>query len=88
MAAALSYRTLFGLLPVLVVGTLLVRAFRGWERFYGTVEQLLGSLGMGEVQVFAGEQGSSVTLSQWILDLLNQVEGITSPRSAGSACWC
>ncbi len=33
MAAALSFRTLFGLLPVLIVATVLVKAVGGEERF-------------------------------------------------------
>ena len=76
MAAALSYRTLFGLLPVLVVGTVIVRAFRGWDRFYASMEQLLLSAGLGEIRVFAGEGGTSQTLSEWLLNLLSQVETI------------
>ena len=33
MAAALSFRTLFGLLPVLVVGTMMIKAFGGFDQF-------------------------------------------------------
>ena len=33
MAAALSFRTLFGLLPVMVVGAVMLRAFRGRDEF-------------------------------------------------------
>ncbi len=77
MAAALSFRTLFGLLPVLVVGTLVVRALSGWDRFYASTERLLLTMGLGEIRVFAGAgQTGSQTLSQWLLDLLSQVESI------------
>ena len=46
MAGALAFRTLFGLLPVLVVGTVLVRAFRGFDDLRGRLEGLFTKLGL------------------------------------------
>jgi len=76
MAAALAFRTLFGLLPVLVVATLLVRAFQGWERFRATAAEFVGSLGLGRAAILVDDGGSSVSLAAWLLKLLDQVETI------------
>ena len=46
MAAALSYRTLFGLLPVLVVGTMVVRATGGFSLFRDRIAGYLTSVGL------------------------------------------
>ncbi|NIR32445.1 MAG: hypothetical protein GWN84_24700, partial [Gammaproteobacteria bacterium] len=46
MAAALAYRTLFSLLPVLVVGTMAVRAVGGVARFRDRLEEYLASYGL------------------------------------------
>jgi len=49
MAAALSFRTLFGLLPVLVVGAVMLRAFRGRDEFINVLTNIIGGLGLYEV---------------------------------------
>ena len=49
MAAALSFRTLFGLIPVLVLGTLVSRAFDGGESVRGGLRSFLDGLGLGEI---------------------------------------
>jgi membrane protein len=49
MGAALAFRTLFGLLPVLVVATVVVRAWMGPETFKAEVNSLIRSLGLHEI---------------------------------------
>ena len=48
MAAALSFRTLFGLLPVLVVATVLVKAMGAEEWFLDPLGELFAVLGLGD----------------------------------------
>lgn len=49
MAAALSYRTLFGLLPVFIMAAVLIRAVRGRQEFLDLVDKFL--IAMGTYQV-------------------------------------
>ncbi len=81
MAAALSFRTLFGLLPVLVVGTMLVKAFGGFEQFRDRLGELLASLGLDQFELQAAGTGdagavASQSLSDWLLDLISQAQDI------------
>jgi len=80
MAAALSYRTLFSLLPVLVVGTMAVRAVGGVSRFRDRLEEYLASYGLSDIRVATetGEEASpsSQTLSAWVLQLYDEAEKI------------
>ena len=41
MASALAFRTLFGLIPTLFLGTMLVRALGGFDRFRETVSEFV-----------------------------------------------
>jgi membrane protein len=79
MAAALSYRTLFGLLPVLVVGTMIVRAIGGFEQLVQHLGEFFSSLSLDEYEMSAAggaalPEGQS--LSQWLLDIVRQVEDV------------
>jgi len=79
IAAALAFRTLFGLLPVLVVVTLVAKSALG-ERFPEAVSALLVNVGLGEVTVIPPAIGPTsgddaappapVTLDVWIGDLV------------------
>lgn len=70
MAAALAFRTLFALLPVVVVSTVVVRAVRGDEGFVNLVHDVLGALGSYGVQF-----GDS-SLGQWIEGLVSAATGL------------
>jgi len=81
MAAALAYRTLFGLLPLLVVGTMIVRAIGGFEQLLQHLERFFIAVGLDSFQMsVAGADDTATTegisLSQWLLDLVRQVEQI------------
>ena len=56
MAGALAFRTLFGLLPVLVMGAVVIRALRGPDEFFGRINDVLIALGLYEI----GEQGNTL----------------------------
>ena len=74
MAAALSFRTLFSLLPVLVVATLLVKGLIGLEPFLAMAEELLASVGLDTIRVVPsdGVTEQSQTMSVWLKDLFGQ----------------
>jgi membrane protein len=68
MAAALSSRTLFGLLPVLVVATVLVRALGTQESFVGPLNKTLEFWGLDNVHIVppTGVEGGTTTLDAWL----------------------
>jgi len=79
MAAALAFRTLFGLVPVLVVATILVKALRGTDAFMGIVHSLLASAGLDQVRIIPPAEvaaphlaGASETLASWLEGLVEQ----------------
>ncbi len=72
MAGALAFRTLFALLPTLVLCTVLVRAFRGFDDFRTWLASIFTKLGLDNFRVVA----EGPTLSQWLLGLIGEVEKI------------
>lgn len=87
MAGALAFRTLFGLLPVLIVGTILVRAFQGTAQFEEMLATLFDGLfqGTGGGGATAGSDDDSI--SAWMMDMVSRAQEInlTALGSAGSA---
>ena len=79
MAAALAFRTLFGLAPVVVVGTILMKALRGPDAILSSLHDLLVAAGLDRVHVVAvpgtasETDAASVTLAQWLEDLTAQL---------------
>jgi len=57
MAAALSFRVLFGLLPVLIVVTIVVRSLIGIEEFWSKIDPILDDIGLGKIQVVEPTNG-------------------------------
>ncbi|MCH8822981.1 MAG: YihY/virulence factor BrkB family protein [Planctomycetes bacterium] len=85
MAGALAFRTLFSLLPVFVVGTIVIKAIGGFDQFKERIAEVFKALGMDSVTVQAvaangaeqvGSTGEVQTLSQWLLTIISQVEHI------------
>ncbi len=85
MAGALAFRTLFALLPVMVLGTVLVRALRGFEQMQDKLAELFARLGLDEYHVSGGkslEEGGDAavaagqSLSDWLMGLISQVKEI------------
>ncbi|MBT8487148.1 MAG: YihY family inner membrane protein [Phycisphaerales bacterium] len=75
MAAALSFRTLFALVPLLVVGTILVRAFGGLTQFQATFERFLETIG-GRAAADADADGATRSVSSWLLELTQEAQNI------------
>jgi len=71
MAAALSFRTLFSLFPLLVVATLLTRAVMA-DRFETFVGGLIAELGLDELQI--GQDG--VVIGAWLRGLVRDASDI------------
>ena len=74
MAAALSFRTLFGLLPVLVVTTLLIRAVAGKDSFLQYAQKLVEGLNLDDVSISsaasAGSGQSQQDLGAWLFGMI------------------
>ena len=74
MAAALAFQTLFALLPVLVVGTVFVRAVRGVNQFEEQFSRLLVFAGMDQLRIIppGSDEASaaSISLATWLEQLI------------------
>lgn len=81
MASALAFRTLFALLPVVVVSTVLVKAVGGPDSFKPLITKVIESLGLYEVEFYPPdtEDGSThlsvsadgpVNLGPWLEELV------------------
>jgi membrane protein len=80
MAAALSYRTIFGLIPVLVVGLVFTATFAKEEQVRGWIESVLRFAGLSQIAVAPVDVGPQMPnagrLDQWIGDMVNHVRGL------------
>lgn len=78
MAAALAFRSLFALVPVLIVGMIVIRGFGGTESFLPSIKDVFDSLGLSDVRVASsstsGEPSSDQpqNLAEWLEALVNQ----------------
>ncbi len=70
MAASLTYRTLFGLLPVTVVGAGVARTIMGGDRFEHFLHSLVQASGLNDVSVDSTAI-HSVSLGGWISDVIS-----------------
>jgi len=84
MAAALSFRTLFGMIPVLFVATLLVRALTG-DDFPKLVTSMVAMAGLDEIGVTVAKDGMSAeqqSVSAWMEELV-RVSGTVDLSALG-----
>ena len=71
MASALAYRTLIGLLPVVIVATLIFKSVAG-QNFTQLVKQGLDGLGLEEIKIVPpGTNQEQVSLSSWLLEIIS-----------------
>jgi membrane protein len=71
MASALAYRTLIGLLPVVIVATLIFKSVAG-QNFTQLVKQGLDALGLEEIKIVPpGSTQEQVSLSSWLLEIIS-----------------
>lgn len=84
MAAALSFRTLFGMIPVLFVATLLIRALTG-DEFPKFVTSMASMAGLDEIGVTVAKDGMTAEqqpVSTWIEELV-RVSGTVDLSALG-----
>ena len=80
MAAALAFRTLFGLLPVLVVATVLVKGLSMEQHYLGPLDKLFQFWGLDQVKIVPPAEISptaSITLSDWLQDCVRDAEQVS-----------
>ena len=70
MAAALTYRTLFGVLPMTVVGAGVARAIMGESRFEEFLHNAITISGLNLVHLTSDIEGETTTLGNWLNDLV------------------
>ena len=71
MASALAYRTLIGLLPVVIVATLIFKSVAG-QNFTQLIKQGLDALGLEEIKIVPpGSTQEQVSLSSWLLEIIS-----------------
>ncbi len=79
MAAALTFHTIFGLIPVFILATLIFRAFGGAELLRDFVDQLLAAVRLHEV---AGPE-EGITLGEWARGAIDHLNANLSVRTIG-----
>jgi len=82
MAAALAFQTLFALVPVIIVATVLVKAVRGIDDFLQLVRDLLISLKLDAIVMVPPDivqaEGTphTITLAEWLVGLVEQAASV------------
>jgi membrane protein len=71
MAASLTYRTLFGLLPVTVVGTAVARTVMGNEQFEQYLHDGIAAVGMNQFSLGTTDAGVLITLGSWLSGIVS-----------------
>ena len=79
MAAALSYRTIFGLIPVIIIAILLFRAVGGTEEFSTMVNEMLTAAQLD--QVASPDEGK--TLAVWAREVVTSISENLNARTIG-----
>ncbi|MFM8818220.1 MAG: YhjD/YihY/BrkB family envelope integrity protein, partial [Phycisphaerales bacterium] len=79
MASALAYKTLLGLIPILVVVTLVAKTLMG-AQFAPFVREIIESMGLDRMQIVPPADGAAsaapVALGDWIETLVRQASEI------------
>lgn len=76
MAAALAFRTLFGLAPVLIVATILVKATKGTQSILASLHDVFVAAGLDKLRVAEAttvNDSPSMSLSRWLDNLMEQL---------------
>jgi len=78
MAAALSFRALFGLLPTLIVATVAVRSLIGLDEFLKLINDYLAAANLHNVRLTQTAEGApeSATLATWLGNLVTQAASV------------
>ena len=81
MAAALAFRSLFALLPVLIVATIVVKAIKGTDAFLELTHDALAATQLADLHIIPPADSSvavneTITLAQWLEGLVAQATGV------------
>jgi membrane protein len=84
MAAALSYRTIFGLIPVLVIGFMVIAAFASQEQVNHVIHKLFEFAGLSEVvahntDTVAGpvaDGPGGLSLDKWMQGIFQKIQNL------------
>lgn len=76
MAAALTYRTVFSLVPTFVLGLVVLRFFADSEQIAGQVEQLMSYAGLDTLQIPSDGEGEAMTAADWVETLVARISEI------------
>lgn len=82
MAAALAFRTLFALFPVLIVSMIVVKAIKGMDSFTQLTRDMLTSFGLDTVRVLSSSGiatesvTGSISLAEWLVELIEQAADV------------
>lgn len=79
MAAALAYRTIFGLIPVLVIAILIFRAFGGAEVFSDFLQQILSAANLDSVR----SPDETLTMAAWVQQIVSHINDQISGKAIG-----
>lgn len=78
MASAITYRTVFALVPVLIVSLVVLRFFLGTDAISDALDALLKQFGMSDLSLgeASAEGGGPATVADWLQDIVTRAEGI------------
>jgi membrane protein len=86
MAAALTYRTIFSLIPIMVIGVAILGAFSSEEQVRLSITRILefSGLALDQAPAAVPDPGAAPTpepgfkgIEQWILELVGRVRGVS-----------
>ena len=78
MASALAFRTLFGLAPILVVTTIMIKAIKGPAAIMLVLREMLEAAGLDKLQVAAAPGAGGEAVSEEVVTLAEWLENLTS----------
>lgn len=78
MAAAMAYRTIFSLVPLLIIALLVLRLFRDDDESLvrSVIERALHQVGLGQIAVEGAADGGATGVRDWITGIVANFKGI------------
>ncbi|MFG0276052.1 MAG: YihY/virulence factor BrkB family protein [Phycisphaerales bacterium] len=76
MGAALTYRTVFSLVPTFVLGLVVLRFFSTESQITSQVEQLMQYAGLDNLQIPQADGESAMTAADWVETLVQRIGSI------------
>lgn len=87
MASALAFRTIFGLVPLSVIGLLAFRLTGGVDRFESFLREVLNAADLGSlempVKAADGTTGQTIHVVDWVVNLIQDINAQVNFESIG-----